>query len=258
MDRNRFTRLTCALVAAASLTTLTAASAAAQSEIVLHAKNASAVSGAWQSVGDASAAGGARMWNPDRGAAKLSTPYAYPSDYFELTFNAEAGRAYRLWLRGKADYNAWTNDSVHVQFSGSLSESGSAAYRIGTTDSASVSIEACSGCGVSEWGWEDNGYGGQGTLVYFENSGPQTLRIQRREDGVSIDQVVLSAGNYLYNAPGSTRSDSTILQELTATAPISAPIKPAPAPAPAPAPIAGSSTEVVIPVAAAASVRLGV
>ena len=254
MHGNRFKRFACGLFATATLTTLLAAPAAAQSEIVLHTKNASSVSGDWQKVGDGTAAGGARMWNPDRSAPKAGA-VAYPSDYFELNFNAEAGRAYRLWVRGKADYNAWTNDSIHVQFSGSVDASGSALYRIGTYDSATVSIEACSGCGVSGWGWEDNGYAGQGTLVYFETTGPQTLRIQRREDGVSIDQVVISAGTYLTRSPGSTKSDSTILSELTESSPITAPIESAPAPAPSPAPSDGSTSEIVIPVAAASSVR---
>ncbi|MBA3638669.1 MAG: endonuclease/exonuclease/phosphatase family protein [Acidobacteriota bacterium] len=251
MDRNRIKMFACGLFAAATLTILTAAPAAAQSEIVLHAKNASAVNGDWQWVGDVTAAGSARMWNPDRGAPKLGTALAYPYDYFELTFNAEAGRAYRLWVRGKADYNAWTNDSIHVQFSGSVNASGGASYRIGTTDSASVSLEACSGCGVSGWGWEDNGYGGQGTLVYFDTTGPQTLRIQRREDGVSIDQVVLSASTYLSSSPGANKNDTTILSELIESTTVTATVQSEPAPATS----SGSATEIVIPVAAAASVR---
>ncbi|MEX1128831.1 MAG: hypothetical protein WEB50_09720, partial [Vicinamibacterales bacterium] len=230
------------------MTTLTAAPAAAQSEIVLHAKNASRVMGDWQLVADSTAASGVRMWNPDRGAAKLKSALASPYDHFELTFNAEAGRAYRLWLRGKADHNAWTNDSVHVQFSGSVYASGGAAYRIGTTSSTSVSIEPCSGCGLSGWGWEDNGWAGLGTLVYFATTGPQTVRIQRREDGVSIDQVVLSAGNYITNAPGAQKNDTTTLAAgttSTTTPPTTS------------TSTSTSASEIIIPVAAAATVRGG-
>ena len=65
-----------------------------------------------------------------------------------------------------------------------------------------VSVEPCSGCGVSGWGWEDNGYGGNGPVISFATGGQQTIRVQRREDGVSIDQIVLSAATYLYQAPG--------------------------------------------------------
>lgn len=246
MDRKRLTRFTAALFAAA-LTTLIAAPAAAQSEIVLHAKNASAAVGDWHWVTDATAAGGMRMWNPDRGAGKLSTALASPYDYFELTFNAEAGRAYRIWVRGKADHNAWTNDSIHAQFSGSVYASGGASYRIGTTNSASVSVEACGGCGLSGWGWEDNGYAGLGTLVYFAKTGAQTVRIQRREDGVSIDQVVLSASKYLTSSPGATKNDSTLLAAgTTGTTTTTTEVT---------APSTTSGSEIVIPVAASSTLR---
>lgn len=245
MSRNRFYRFSCALFAA-TLITFAAAPAAAQSEIVLHAKNASTVLGDWQMVADTSAAGGGRMWNPNRGAAKLKTALANPYDYFELTFTAEAGRAYRLWLRGKAENNAWSNDSVHVQFSGSVNASGAPVDRIGTTGSTSASIEACSGCGLLNWGWEDNGYGGTGTLVYFATTGAQTIRIQRREDGVSVDQIVLSAVAYRSTAPGNQKGDTTTLAASgtssgsTTTSASSS---------------TTGATEIVIPVAAASAVR---
>jgi hypothetical protein len=66
---------------------------------------------------------------------------------------------------------------------------------------------------ISGWGWTDNGYGlgVLGAPIYFGKSGPQTLRVQAREDGISIDQIVLSAEKYLTKAPGAVRSDATIL-----------------------------------------------
>jgi hypothetical protein len=198
----------------------------AAGEIVLHAKNAAVVAGTWQIVADAQAAGGARLWNPDAAVAKLPAALAAPANYFELTFNAEAGRAYRLWMRGRADSNAWSNDSVYVQFSGSVTGTGAAVNRIGTTSATYVSIEDCSGCGVSGWGWQDNGYGFGvlGPVVYFAADGPQTLRIQQREDGISVDQIVLSAALYLTAAPGLTKHDTLVLPS-TVTAP---PAPPAP------------------------------
>jgi hypothetical protein len=36
--------------------------------------------------------------------------------------------------------------------------------------------------------------------------------IQTREDGVSIDQVVLSSEKYLTTRPGKSKNDTTILQ----------------------------------------------
>ena len=68
-------------------------------------------------------------------------------------------------------------------------------------------------CGVSDWGWQDDGYGApntNGVLLRFD-PGPQAIVIQTREDGVSIDQVVLSAERYLTQPPGPAKNDRTIL-----------------------------------------------
>lgn len=211
-----------------------------QTEIVLHAKDAIAYAGAWAQVADGSAAGGVRVSNPDAGVAKLASAAASPASYFELAFYPEAGRAYRLWVRGRAQNDAWQNDSAFVQFSGSLAADGTPAFRIGTTAATVVSVEEGSGAGLQGWGWQDNGYG-FGTLgpaIYFDGT-PQTLRVQVREDGLSLDQIVLSAVTYATVAPGATKNDSTILTATTtstAVPPSSSSPAPAPAPASAPAP----------------------
>jgi hypothetical protein len=65
---------------------------------------------------------------------------------------------------------------------------------------------------VHGWGWQDNGYGAGvlGAPLYF-TEGQQTIRIQGREDGMSIDQIVLSSDMYLNTSPGATKDDHTIL-----------------------------------------------
>ena len=191
--------------------------AAAGDDIVLYARNASTVAGAWSSVSDSTAAGGARMANPDAGAAKLSAPLASPSSYFDVKFTPKTGVAYHLWIRGKAQNNSWTNDSVFVQFSGSSTSSGSAVFRIGTTSATVYSLEPYAGAGESGWGWQDNGYDSVGTPIYF-NSTSQTIRIQVREDGLSIDQIVLSPVTYATTAPGAAKNDTKILPENTGSA----------------------------------------
>jgi hypothetical protein len=45
------------------------------------------------------------------------------------------------------------------------------------------------------------------------SQGLQRMRIQVREDGLAIDQVVLSAVKYLNASPGALRNDSTILSK---------------------------------------------
>jgi glucose/arabinose dehydrogenase len=182
----------------------------ASGDIVLYAADATRVAGNWRLVADATAAAGQRMSEPNAGAPKLVTALASPASFFELAFAAEAGRAYRLWVRGKAASNSYANDSAHLQFSGSLTSTGAAAYRIGTTSSTVFVLENCAGCGVAGWGWADNGYGTDGPLLYF-TAGPQTLRIQTREDGLSIDQIVLSPTTYLTRSPGATKNDATIV-----------------------------------------------
>jgi hypothetical protein len=192
---------------------------------VLHASRATRLAGAWRLEADATAAGNQRVRHPNAGAAKRTTPLASPTDFFELQFDAEAGRAYHLWIRGKADGNSYANDSVFVQFSGSVTSTGGAAYRIGTSAATEFNLEACSGCGLSDWGWEDNGWGPgvAGPPIYFAAAGPQTIRVQTREDGLSIDQIVLSSNQYATTAPGPARNDATILPATSGgTAPPSA------------------------------------
>ena len=131
----------------------------------------------------------------------------------ELSFTAAAGRAYRLWMRGTAERDAYVNDSVYIQFSGSTTATRTAVNRIGTTQATSYVREDCGGCAFAAWGWQDNGYGPGvlGPLVYFATTGPQVIRIQTREDGLSIDQVVLSPETYLSASPGATTNDGTIV-----------------------------------------------
>src|SRR5262249_51806006 len=118
------------------------------------------------------------------------------------------------------------NDSVFVQFSGSVDQNNNALWRIGTTDATVVNLEDCSGCGLSGWGWQDNGWGVgvMGPLVYFASDGQQTIRVQAREDGFSIDQIVLSPSTYISASPGTLTNDKVILPQAGAP--------PAPAPAP--------------------------
>jgi phosphatidylserine/phosphatidylglycerophosphate/cardiolipin synthase-like enzyme len=182
-------------------------------EILLWAADAPVRVG-WEVVADTSAAGGSRLWNPNANLPKVTTASATPGAYFEMTFNAEAGKGYRLWIRGKAELNNWANDSVFVQFSGSVASDtdNTPKWRIGTTFAAEMNLEECSGCGVSGWGWQDTGYGTNvlGPLVFFENTGPQTIRIQPREDGLSIDQIMLSDVTFATTRPGTAKNDTTI------------------------------------------------
>jgi hypothetical protein len=186
-------------------------------EIVLHPRYIDEdenIVGTWTFIGNPAAANGRAAYDPEEGAPKVTAPLAQPGSYVELPFIADSTQTYKLWIRLKADRNLWSNDSVWVQFSGATDRSGAPKYRIGTTSALAVSLEECVNCGVSGWGWEDDGWGAMnrdGVLLRFAESGRQTIRIQTREDGVSFDQIVLSAGKYLTARPGLPKNDATIL-----------------------------------------------
>jgi hypothetical protein len=192
-------------------------------DVVVHVADAATLHGDWEKVTDASAAGGARLHNPDRGRAKVETPLAAPADYFEFTVRGLDAGPYRLWIRGKADGDAFTNDSVWVQFeraqnAGSDADNERDIFRIGTAEAMAVVIEDCSNCGLRGWGWQDGAYGQKllGTPLWFNNNAPVTIRVQRREDGISIDQIViakddLGEGPNFAAAPGYQKDDDTIL-----------------------------------------------
>ncbi len=184
-------------------------------EVVLYAAvDTASIGSLWTTVADASAAGGERLYNPNAGAPKATSPAANPESFVDIQFVADPTQVYKLWIRLKADGNNFANDSVWVQLTGATTAAGTPAYRIGTTSGLAVNLEECSGCGLAGWGWEDDGWGAvnqNGTTLRFPEGGIQFIRIQRREDGVSIDQVVLSSEKYLSARPGSAKNDQTIL-----------------------------------------------
>ena len=184
-------------------------STAGGEDIVLYAANAPVVRGGWGREVNSSAAGGAVMRHPNAGAPKRTAALASPTDYFELTFQAQANVPYHLWVRSKADNDDWANDSVFIQFSGATN------YGIGTTSATDMNLEDCSGCGLSGWGWQDNGWGVgvSGPHIVFTTTGTHTIRVQTREDGLSIDQIILSPSRFLTQSPGTLKNDTTIYPE---------------------------------------------
>jgi hypothetical protein len=167
--------------------------------------------GAWEKDSTSSAAKGIYLWHPNRGATKVEAS-ASPTHYVDIKFRAQGKVPYHLWIRMRAESNHYNNDSVSVQFSRSLDASGAAAYRIGTSSALSVILEDARDMGVEGWGWTDSSYtAGLGPHIMFAADGEQTIRIQAREDGAMIDQIVLSSVRYLTRRPGATKNDKTIL-----------------------------------------------
>src|SRR4051794_28537603 len=205
----------CQFVVFALAVLLCASSQAQQSNtIVLWAANVSPADlhGDFTRVADGSAAGGFALSNPDRGSAKIAPALAAPANYIEFAFTATPGVPYHLWLRLKAQNDSTSNDSVHVQFSDAVTAAGAATARIGSTSSLEVVLQDGSGGATPRgWGWSDNGWGAPGAPIYFASTGTHVLRIQQREGGASVDQVVISADTYFTVPPGSRRDDAAIL-----------------------------------------------
>lgn len=204
-------------VAAAVLTTCATADvrpAAAQAidPIVIYAGDTSTEAGLMARASSTTGAGGLKITSPDTGWDALGAPLAQPAHYIEATFDAVAGVRYHVWLRLRAAANSKWNDSVWVQFDQSIDAANGPLWRIGSTSGLLVNLEDCIGCGVSGWGWQDNAsWTGQSAVVSFATGGPQRIRIQLREDGVDLDQVVLSSTAFAAAAPGATRDDTTIV-----------------------------------------------
>ncbi len=183
------------------------------SEVVLYGSDGAITGTRWTLIADATAAGGTTLFNQD-GLAKATVASATPTSYVEMTFTAKAGTPYHIWFRLKANNNSYTNDSVFLQFSNARDAAGAAIARIGTTEALTIILEEGSGFGVSGWGWNDNKYGGTiAPHVYFGADGLQTLRVQYREDGLRLDQIVISPAIYLTSRPGLTKNDTTIVPQ---------------------------------------------
>jgi hypothetical protein len=181
-------------------------------DVVFYASDipSTALHGAWRAVADASSPNGVKLTTPDLGWSTPSTPLAAPTHYFDVPFDAPAG-TYRLWLRLRSTGDSKWSESVWAQFS-DATIGGASVYRVGTTNGLLINLEPCKDCGVSGWGWQDSSWWlRQSATVTFASGGTHVLRLQVREDGTQIDQIVLSPSRYRSSAPGAIRNDTTIV-----------------------------------------------
>ena len=204
----------CVLVA---LTAVRPACAATPS-VVLYAADSINLRGNWSRVSDASAAGGQLLSNADNNWGRPVAPLANPGDYFEFRFTAPANTPYHVWLGLRAAGNSKFNDSVFVQFSDAFDAHGAAVDRVNSQSGLAINLQSCNGCALAGWGWMDGAYWlSPAAVVSFAGSGTHTLRVQTREDGVQLDQVVLGTGAYLASPPGPNMNDQTIVPNAGTT-----------------------------------------
>ena len=205
-----------------------ALSNAADGNIVLYSSDVVTIRGNWSVTSNSAAAGGQLLQSIDAGWSAVSAALPSPADYFEASITAPAGVPYHVWLRLRATADSKYNDSVWVQFSDAVDPVSNRLYPIASSSGLLVNLEPCNSCGVVGWGWQDRGYWQQpAAVVQFASSGSHTIRVQTREDGVQIDQIVLSPSAYLNAAPGAVTNDATIVPKPPAT-----PVPPAPGASP--------------------------
>jgi regulation of enolase protein 1 (concanavalin A-like superfamily) len=181
--------------------------------VVIYASDipAAARHGSWQAGSDSLSPNQAKLRTADSGWSNVSAPLAAPTHYVDVSFNADANKPYRLWLRLQAAGNSGVNDSLWVQFSDAL-VSGSPMFRTNTTSGLLINLDPGTGAALNGWGWQNAAnWLSQPTTFTFPTSGMHTIRIQVREDGVEFDQIVLSPSTYLNTAPGPAIGDSTIV-----------------------------------------------
>ncbi|MEO5898225.1 MAG: carbohydrate-binding protein [Vicinamibacterales bacterium] len=185
-------------------------------EIVIHAVDIPVqnLHGNWTSAADSTAASGVSLASTDFGAATVASPLPSPADYVDVSFTAQANVRYRLWIRLKAADGNKFNDSIWVQFSGAVDGTGAPRYRLDSGQALNVNQATCADCPTSGWGWQNHAYWeSDNGEVWFSASGTQNLRIQVREDGVSVDQIVLSPAQFINAAPGPATNDQTIVRK---------------------------------------------
>lgn len=206
--------------------------AAASGDVVLYATDVTSMAGNWARVADSTAAGGQMMASANRNWSNTAGPLATPANFFDAPFSAPAATAFHVWVRLRASGNSKNNDSVYVQFSDAVDSNGAALYRIGTTSGLVVNLAGdSSGRNISGWGWRDGAYFVvQQSTIRFASSAGHTVRVQTREDGVQVDQIVLSPATYLTQAPGPASNDTTIVPKPAGTTTLpGAPASPSPA-----------------------------
>jgi hypothetical protein len=192
----------------------TTAAPPTNANVVIYASDTSsmALHGGWTTASDSTSPNGIKLVTPDNGWASANAPPSTLGDYIDVTFAANAGTPYTLWLRLQAPARSKYNDAVWVQFSDALAN-GSAVYPLNSASALLVNLATDAAAGsLNGWGWCNGAYWlSQPTTIAFATSGSHTLRIQVREDGVQLDQIVLSPTTYLNAPPGPATLDPTIV-----------------------------------------------
>lgn len=167
------------------------------SEIVVYASDLPAEALDELDFMDDSASPGGKMISLPNNGDELDPP-PENDPHFTFSVPVQSGVPYRCWVHMKVGEpkGRSTANVVWVQFSDSVDQAGQEVYRPGTESYLTAQ-------GPTQLGWTWVGCDaadGSDSLVYFQNSGEVTVRIQAGAEGVGVDQFVLSPAMFL-NAP---------------------------------------------------------
>jgi hypothetical protein len=184
-------------IAPAADTSAPEAASGTASEIVVYASDLPAEALSELDFMDDPASPGGKIISLPNNGDELDPP---PENDPHFTFNVpvQSGVPYRCWIHMKVGEpkGRSTANVVWVQFSDSVDQAGQEVYRPGSRSYLTAQ-------GPSQVGWTwvvCNAADGSDSLVYFQNSGEVTVRIQAGAEGVGVDQFVLSPATFL-NAP---------------------------------------------------------
>jgi hypothetical protein len=167
--------------------------------VVIYASDvaAGAMHGVWAATGDSTSPGSIKLTTPAGSAPNTSAPLASPADYVDIPFTTATNTPYTLWIRVKATNNSKFSDSFWVQFSDAQA-GGTGVYPIGTSSGLLVNLATDStATSLSDWGWVDGAYWMTQPATFTFSTTQHTLRLQPREYGVQIDEIVLSPSSFL-------------------------------------------------------------
>jgi hypothetical protein len=188
-------------------------SPSATGDVVIYASDIprDALHGSWTAASDPSSPERTKLVTTAGGAGAIDHPLADPADYIDVSFDVAANVGYTIWIRLSATGNSPSSDSLWVQFSDAI-VSGSGVYPIQSSSGLLVNLARDRSTSLNGWGWSNGAFWlSQAATVSFPTGGTHTLRIQPREDGVQLDQIVLSPQRFLNASPGSAANDSTIV-----------------------------------------------
>ncbi len=126
--------------------------------------------------------------SPDTGVNASNGPVLMPALYLDYCINFSTAGTYYFWVRGATGDSRGGGNSLHIALDGANPDL-SSGNRIGNN------INDWSGmCGLPQsWGWVSTAEGSRGRAsVNVPSAGLHTFRLWFREDGLRIDQFVLT------------------------------------------------------------------